>query len=218
MKIVVILPTYNEKDNIGLIIHALQEQFRKIPHEMHILVVDDNSPDGTADIVRAACDTFSNLHLITGEKQGLGAAYLRGMTFAINELLADVVMEMDADFSHKPEDVPRLIDAVAGGADFAIGSRYVPGGKIPEDWSFLRRMNSRWGNIFAHREFILLKKLQSSGILPPGTYLLPIAKSAPPATASINRGTSSGLWEKSASISMTTSASSSLIAKVMPRR
>ena len=149
MKIVVILPTYNEKDNIGLIIHALQEQFRKIPHEMHILVVDDNSPDGTADIVRAACDTFSNLHLITGEKQGLGAAYLRGMTFAINELLADVVMEMDADFSHKPEDVPRLIDAVAGGADFAIGSRYVPGGKIPEDWSFLRRMNSRWGNIFA---------------------------------------------------------------------
>ncbi len=149
MKIVVILPTYNEKDNIGLIIPALQEQFRKLPHDMHILVVDDNSPDGTAELVRAECKTFSNLHLITGEKQGLGAAYVRGMKFAINELQADVVMEMDADFSHKPEDVPRLIEAVAGGADFAIGSRYVPGGKIPEDWSFLRRMNSRWGNVFA---------------------------------------------------------------------
>lgn len=149
MKIVVILPTYNEKDNIGLIIHALQEQFRKIPHDMHILVVDDNSPDGTAEIVKAERTTFPNLHLITGEKQGLGAAYVRGMKYAIYELHAEVVMEMDADFSHKPEDVPRLIGAVAGGADFAIGSRYVPGGKIPEDWSFLRRMNSRWGNVFA---------------------------------------------------------------------
>jgi dolichol-phosphate mannosyltransferase len=71
------------------------------------------------------------------------------MKFAIAELQADVVMEMDADFSHKPEDVPRLIEAVAGGADFVIGSRYVPGGKIPKDWSFLRKMNSRWGNVFA---------------------------------------------------------------------
>jgi len=149
MKIVVILPTYNEKENVGLIIHALQEQFRKIPHDMHILVVDDNSPDGTAEIVRAARNEFSNLHLITGEKQGLGAAYVRGMKYAINELHADVVMEMDADFSHNPADVPRLIEAVAEGADFVIGSRYVPGGKIPEDWSFLRRMNSRWGNVFA---------------------------------------------------------------------
>lgn len=149
MKIVVILPTYNEKDNIGPIMHALQEQFRNIPDDMHILVVDDNSPDGTAEVVRAGRTAWPNLHLITGEKQGLGAAYVRGMKFAITELQADVVMEMDADFSHKPEDVPRLIEAVARGADFAIGSRYVPGGKIPEDWSFLRRMNSRWGNVFA---------------------------------------------------------------------
>ncbi len=149
MKIVVILPTYNEKENIGLIVHALQEQFRKIKHDMHILVVDDNSPDGTAEAVRAARAEWPNLHLITGEKQGLGAAYVRGMKFAITGLHADVVMEMDADFSHKPEDVPRLIEAVEEGADFAIGSRYVPGGKIPEDWSFLRRMNSRWGNVFA---------------------------------------------------------------------
>ena len=149
MKIVVILPTYNEKENIALIIAALHEQFRKIPHDMHILVVDDNSPDGTAEIVRAEAQNRPNISLITGRKQGLGAAYIRGMKHAVNDLRADAVMEMDADFSHKPGDVPRLIEALDKGADFVIGSRYVPGGKIPEDWSFLRRMNSKWGNMFA---------------------------------------------------------------------
>lgn len=149
MKIVVILPTYNEKDNIALIVQALQEQFKKIPHDVNILVVDDNSPDGTAGIVRNEAKTAPNIFLITGQKQGLGAAYVRGMTYALADLHADIVMEMDSDFSHKPEDVPRLIEAIDHGADFAIGSRYVPGGKIPEDWSFLRRMISRWGNVFA---------------------------------------------------------------------
>lgn len=149
MKIVVILPTYNERENIILMIRALQEQFPAIRHDVHILVVDDNSPDGTADAVRSESSAWPNLHLITGSKQGLGAAYIRGMNHAINELGADAVMEMDADFSHKPEDVPRLIAALDEGADFVIGSRYVPGGKIPDDWSFLRRMNSKWGNVFA---------------------------------------------------------------------
>lgn len=149
MKIVVILPTYNEKDNIALMIAALQEQFRRIPHDMNILVVDDNSPDGTAEIVRVESRKASNIYLITGQKQGLGAAYVRGMKHAVNELGADAVMEMDSDFSHKPEDVPRLIREIDHGADFVIGSRYVPGGKIPNDWTFFRRMNSRWGNVFA---------------------------------------------------------------------
>jgi dolichol-phosphate mannosyltransferase len=148
MKIVIIIPTYNERENIVLMIQALQEQFRRIPHDMHILVVDDNSPDGTANIVRTAC-AAPNVFLITGKKEGLGAAYIRGMKYALNELKADAVMEMDADFSHKPEDVPRLIEALDQGADFVIGSRYIPGGKIPEDWSLHRRMNSKWGNVFA---------------------------------------------------------------------
>ena len=149
MKIVVILPTYNERENIVLMLRALQEQFRAVSHEMHILVVDDNSPDGTADAVRVEASTWRNLHLITGAKAGLGAAYIRGMKHALNELKADAVMEMDADFSHKPDDVPRLIQGLDSGADFVIGSRYVPGGKIPDDWSFFRRMNSKWGNVFA---------------------------------------------------------------------
>ncbi len=149
MKIVIILPTYNEKENIGLMLRALQEQFANIRHDMNILVVDDNSPDGTADIVRQEAARVSNIFLITGRKEGLGAAYIRGMKYAVGELRADAVMEMDSDFSHKPEDVPRLVAVIDKGADFVIGSRYVPGGKIPDDWSFLRRMNSRWGNVFA---------------------------------------------------------------------
>ena len=116
---------------------------------MHVLVVDDHSPDGTADAVRELMATYPNLHLITGEKEGLGAAYIRGMTYALQELRAEAVMEMDADFSHKPADVPRLLAALDEGADFVIGSRYVPGGSIPENWGRLRQAISRWGNIFA---------------------------------------------------------------------
>ena len=92
---------------------------------------------------------YKNIHLITGQKQGLGTAYIRGMKDAIDVLNADIVMEMDADFSHKPEDVPRLISALDQKTDFVIGSRYVKGGKIPDNWSFTRKMNSKWGNIFA---------------------------------------------------------------------
>ncbi len=149
MKIVIILPTYNEKDNIRLLIPALWEQFAHLKHEMHVLVVDDHSPDGTADAVRELMATYPNLHLITGEKEGLGAAYIRGMTYALQELQAEAVMEMDADFSHNPTDVPRLLAAMDEGADFVIGSRYVPGGSIPENWGWLRQAISRWGNIFA---------------------------------------------------------------------
>ena len=149
MKIVIILPTYNEKDNIRLLIPALWQQFAGLQHEMHVLVVDDHSPDGTADAVRELMGRYANLHLLTGEKQGLGNAYIRGMTYALNELRAEAVMEMDADFSHKPEDVPRLLAALDTGADFVIGSRYIPGGSIPENWGRLRQAISRWGNILA---------------------------------------------------------------------
>jgi len=157
MKIVIILPTYNESENILLIIKALREQFPKIPHDMNILVVDDSSPDGTGDLVRAESEASTGLYLITGQKQGLGAAYIRGMMHAINVLRADAVMEMDADFSHKPADVPRLIAELDRGADFVIGSRYVPGGRIPGDWGLLRRMISKWGNVFARYVAGMLK-------------------------------------------------------------
>jgi dolichol-phosphate mannosyltransferase len=149
MDIVIIIPTYNERNNIELLIPALEDQFSRINHQMSILVVDDNSPDGTAESVRLLMATYPNVHLITGKKQGLGAAYIRGMHYALDQLGAQAVMEMDADFSHKPEDVPRLIAGLDAGADFVIGSRYVPGGKIPDNWGAWRQANSRWGNIFA---------------------------------------------------------------------
>lgn len=149
MKIIIIIPTYNEKENIGLLINSLQKEFQKMPYEMNILVVDDNSPDGTAEIVKVESQKYLNIHLITGIKQGLGAAYIRGMKYAIDKLNADVVIEMDADFSHKPEDIPRMVLALNRGADFVIGSRYIIGGKIPDNWGIKRRMISKWGNIFA---------------------------------------------------------------------
>ena len=149
MNIVVIIPTYNEKDNIGHLIDELHKEFNKIDHSMYLLVVDDNSPDGTSEVVRDAQLRYPNVHLIIGQKKGLGIAYIRGIKYAMEVLHADAVMEMDADFSHKPEDVPRMISAMDEGTDFVIGSRYVKGGKIPDDWGLKRKMISRWGNIFA---------------------------------------------------------------------
>jgi dolichol-phosphate mannosyltransferase len=149
MRIVLIIPTYNERGNIGRLIGELQSVFLSLAHEMHILVVDDNSPDGTIDIVREHQRRSRNVHVLQGEKRGLGTAYIRGMRYALETLRADAVFEMDADFSHKPADVPRLIAALEHGADFAIGSRYVPGGSIPREWGLHRRLNSRFGNIVA---------------------------------------------------------------------
>ncbi len=148
MKIVIILPTYNERENIIELIPHIQNVFKEIPHEMNILVVDDNSPDGTAEKVKQFQKEYANVYLLMGEKRGLGRAYIKGINHAITELKADAVMEMDADFSHKPEDIPRMIKELEG-HDFIIGSRYVTGGKIPKEWPLIRKLNSKFGNICA---------------------------------------------------------------------
>ncbi len=149
MRIVIIVPTYNEKENIGLLIEKLQIVFSKMKHEMLMLIVDDSSPDRTANEVQSKMTTYRNVYLLTGEKRGLGAAYIRGMTWAMKKLRPDVVMQMDADFSHDPGDVPRLVAAIEDGADVVIGSRYIRGGGIPADWGLHRKLNSRIANIFA---------------------------------------------------------------------
>ncbi|HVW68094.1 MAG TPA: glycosyltransferase family 2 protein [Steroidobacteraceae bacterium] len=146
MKVVIILPTYNERSNIDGLIASLQAEFGRLRHDMRILVVDDESPDGTADLVRQVMAASPNVHLITGKKEGLGAAYIRGMQHAMADLAADVVFEMDADFSHAPADVPRLLAKLEQGADFVIGSRHVRGGSIPKEWSVWRKLNSAGGN------------------------------------------------------------------------
>ena len=113
-----------------------------------VLVVDDSSPDGTAEIVRDAAAQDPRIHLLSGEKQGLGSAYTRGFEYVLEHFDVDVVVQMDADFSHAPTDVPRLIEALTD-ADVVIGSRYVPGGSVDERWGVWRRLLSRFGNLFA---------------------------------------------------------------------
>ena len=147
MKACVIIPTYNERGNVSQLIESLLRVFDSIKdYEMHILVVDDNSPDGTADVVQSYCQQYSNISLIKGNKEGLGSAYLRGFKWALDKF--DIVFEMDADLSHDPERVPQLLSGIEHGFDVVIGSRYVKGGSTP-DWNLARKLISRGGNFFA---------------------------------------------------------------------
>jgi dolichol-phosphate mannosyltransferase len=138
----VCLPTYNERENLERMVRALVE------HGVRVLVIDDNSPDGTgaiADSLAAELEPVSVLH--RERKEGLGRAYLAGFRRALADG-AELVLEMDCDFSHDPADVPRLIAAAEEGADLVLGSRYVPGGRIP-NWGLLRRFVSRGGCVYA---------------------------------------------------------------------
>ncbi len=150
MKIVIITPTYNERANIEKMIPVLENDiFPEIKnHTLLLLIVDDKSPDGTADAVRNFMKKWSNIELLTGEKQGLGFAYVRGMKYAMEQMNADAVMEFDADFQHDPHDIPRLIQAIDEGADYVIGSRYVSGGSIPKEWGLDRKFLSVFGSLF----------------------------------------------------------------------
>ena len=146
-----ILPTYDEAENIERIVRAvLPVLARSRCDGHHVLIVDDGSPDGTgaiADRLAAEIEEVSVLH--RPAPTGLGPAYLAGFEVALREG-AGLVLEMDADFSHDPVDVARLIDAVASGADLALGSRYVPGGGV-SDWGRGRRIVSRGGCLYARR-------------------------------------------------------------------
>jgi len=156
------MPTYNEAENIGRMIDELVgKEFPKIKGaDMHLLIVNDlpsdgSSDDGTGDIVRKNMEKYKNLHILEDKKQGLGWAYIRGMKHAMSKLNADAVMEMDADFQHPPEFVEPMVKAYLDGADYVIGSRYIPGGSIPKEWAFSRRAISYFGNLFIR--IVLLK-------------------------------------------------------------
>src|SRR6185312_10721342 len=151
MKIVVIIPTYNEKENIERMIPVLEKEiFPQIKnHELHILIADDTSPDGTKEVVQKYMQEYKNVHLLEGKKEGLGAAYARAMRYAMDKMDAYAVIEFDADFQHDPHDIPRLLAAMDDGADYVIGSRYVKGGAIPKEWGFDRKILSRFGSLFA---------------------------------------------------------------------
>ena len=143
-----ILPTYNEAENIEPLVRAVLPQLESTGLEHTVLVVDDNSPDGTGRDRRSpgGGDASASASSTDRSKQGLGRAYLAGFEVALAEG-AELILEMDSDFSHDPADVPRLI-AAAGAADLVLGSRYVPGGGV-QDWGIVRRALSRGGSAYA---------------------------------------------------------------------
>jgi len=139
-----VVPTYNEADNID---EVLRRTRAALP-DATVLVVDDGSPDGTAAAAEEAGRRLGSVQVLRrSAKQGLGPAYRAGFAWGL-ERGFEVLCEMDADLSHDPADLPRLVARVEAGADLAIGSRYVPGGSIPA-WSWHRRALSRWGNRYA---------------------------------------------------------------------
>ena len=137
----VCLPTYNERENVERMVRALGE------HGVSVLVIDDNSPDGTGELADRLARELAHVEVLRRErKEGLGPAYLAGFRRALADN-AELILEMDCDFSHDPADVPRLI-AAAGEADLALGSRYVPGGSVG-NWGLLRRGVSAGGSLYA---------------------------------------------------------------------
>ena len=144
MRTLVVLPTYNEAENISTVLHRL----RAAVPAADVLVIDDSSPDGTAELAKAVADELSGIDvLVRATKDGLGSAYRAGFREGMARGY-DVLVEMDSDLSHDPAALPTLLGAIDEGADLVVGSRYVPGGSIP-NWSRYRRSLSRNGNRYA---------------------------------------------------------------------
>lgn len=147
MKLVFIIPTYNERENIITLLAALRKVVASVDsYDISYLVVDDNSPDGTRVEVEQYKKTHPDVFILTGKKEGLGKALLRGLSHAVDQMDADIVLQMDADLSHDPHVVPKFLKALENGADFVVGSRYIPGGSIPENWGIHRKIQSIVGN------------------------------------------------------------------------
>ncbi len=144
-----ILPTYNEAENVGPIVGAAGEVLaRAAPEGFRILIVDDGSPDGTGELADQLADKHDWVSVLhRTEKAGIGPAYIAGFRHALAHG-AGYVMEMDSDFSHDPADLARLLGAVHDGADLALGSRYVDGGGV-RNWGLLRRVVSQGGSTYA---------------------------------------------------------------------
>lgn len=143
---VVVIPTYNEKENIAAIIDAVMGQ----PHQMDVLIIDDGSPDGTADIVREKMGEYpGRVHMVERKgKLGLGTAYIAGFRWALERPNYEYIFEMDADFSHKPDDLMRLYQACsAEGADMAVGSRYLTGVNVV-NWPMGRVLMSYYASAY----------------------------------------------------------------------
>ncbi len=144
MRVLVVLPTYNEAENIDHVLHRI----RGALPDAGVLVVDDGSPDGTAEMAEKLGEQLGNIDVLRRDaKSGLGSAYRAGFAWGL-ERGWEAFVEMDADLSHEPEALPTLIAPLREGVDLVIGSRYVPGGSIP-NWRWHRRLLSQGGNVYA---------------------------------------------------------------------
>lgn len=155
ISVCIVVPTYNESENIKKLLGMIFSQeysaeYGKNSIDMKALVVDDNSPDGTASAVRILQKKNPRIHLLLRkEKNGLGAAYIAGMQHAMSSIKPDIIFEMDADLSHDPSYILPMILEIRNGADFVIGSRYVKGGSVPGEWGIKRKIISKGANMYA---------------------------------------------------------------------
>ena len=149
-KVVIVIPTYNESGNVQPVTMALAKTFRAcVGYDMHILFVDDNSPDGTSAKIALVMTKYPFVHILNNKhKGGLGHAYKKGFSVAIDKYKADIVFEFDADLQHDPSIIPQMLSAIKNGADLVLGSRYIKGGGIPQTWPWYRKLLSILGNQF----------------------------------------------------------------------
>jgi dolichol-phosphate mannosyltransferase len=127
LRAVVVTPTYDEKESIAEFITAVLAQQEKVPEfDLHILVADGHSQDGTLEIVQSLAETHAQVHLLDVEERGIGVALYKGFHYALDYLKADVLMQIDADFQHNPEDIPRFLNEISKGYDLVSGSRFIP--------------------------------------------------------------------------------------------
>lgn len=143
MKVAILIPTFNEADSIEQLLRAVIFETGKISqHSFSIVVIDGNSTDETV----AKVNKVDGVLCITEEKRGLGRAYVKGIEYALNTLHADAFMEFDGDYQHDPQDIAKLIQKLDTGYDYIIGSRYVSGGTVPDEWPWYRKWLSRAGS------------------------------------------------------------------------
>lgn len=149
-KVVIVIPTYNEANNVRSVTEALATVFKQCPsYDMHILFVDDGSPDGTAQEIGKLFKKYPFVHILNNKRKGgLGHAYKKGFVLAMDKYKADILFEFDADLQHDPKIIPSMLKAVEAGADLVLGSRYMAGGGIPSTWPWYRKFLSIVGNIY----------------------------------------------------------------------
>ena len=155
-KALIVLPTYNEAGTIEKLIVDIFAQNQKTPNwDIEILVNDSTSTDDTAKIVKSLEKKYSKkIFLLETKKEGLGKAYHRAFTYAIDNIQPFVIFQMDADYSHDPNDIPLFLNEIAKGADFVIGARYIKGGSIPKNWGWYRKILSVFGNLIVRGGFM----------------------------------------------------------------